>query len=104
MIRPVFLLSFFLMGVVLAQDEAVEDESTTEAVSESTDDAEDDVVLDGSEDHSADDEDIFVPTDEVSYQQSVLGQAGVTELRLSYRDYGVDPRVDLGFRIARNVD
>ena len=31
-------------------------------------------------------------------------QAGVTELRLSYRDYGVDPRVDLGFRIARNVD
>ena len=71
MIRPVFLLSFFLMGVVLAQDEAVEDESTTEAVSESTDDAEDDVVLDGSEDHSADDEDIFVPTDEVSYQQSV---------------------------------
>ena len=71
MIRPVLLLSFFLMGVVLAQDEAVEDESTTEPVSESTDDAEDDVVLDGSEDHSADDEDIFVPTDEVSYQQSV---------------------------------
>ena len=31
-------------------------------------------------------------------------QAGVTELRMSYRDYGVDPRVDLGFRIARNVD
>lgn len=30
--------------------------------------------------------------------------AGVTELRLSYRDYGVDPRIDLGFRIARNVD
>jgi formylglycine-generating enzyme required for sulfatase activity len=30
--------------------------------------------------------------------------AGITELRLSYRDYGVDPRVDVGFRIARNVD
>ena len=30
--------------------------------------------------------------------------AGFTEMRLSYRDYGVDARVDLGFRIARNVD
>ncbi len=30
--------------------------------------------------------------------------AGVTELRLSYRDYGTDARVDVGFRIARNVD
>lgn len=30
--------------------------------------------------------------------------AGITELRLSYRDYGTDPRVDVGFRIARNVD
>jgi hypothetical protein len=25
----------------------------------------------------------------------------ITELRLSYRDYGDDPRPDLGFRIAR---
>ncbi len=30
--------------------------------------------------------------------------AGITELRLSYRDYGDEPRVDVGFRIARNVD
>ena len=30
--------------------------------------------------------------------------AGFTELRLSYRDYGNDKRVDVGFRIARNVD
>jgi formylglycine-generating enzyme required for sulfatase activity len=30
--------------------------------------------------------------------------AGITEMRLSYRDYGTDPRVDLGFRIARNAD
>jgi formylglycine-generating enzyme required for sulfatase activity len=30
--------------------------------------------------------------------------AGVTELRLSYRDYGTDPRIDVGFRIARNVE
>ena len=31
-------------------------------------------------------------------------QAGIAELRLSYRDYGAEPRVDVGFRIARNVD
>ena len=30
--------------------------------------------------------------------------AGFTELRLSYRDYGTDARVDVGFRIARNLD
>jgi formylglycine-generating enzyme required for sulfatase activity len=30
--------------------------------------------------------------------------AGFTEMRLSYRDYGAEPRVDVGFRIARNVD
>ena len=30
--------------------------------------------------------------------------AGVTELRMSYRDYGMDARVDVGFRIARNID
>jgi len=30
--------------------------------------------------------------------------AGVTELRLSYRDYGNEPRSDVGFRLARNAD
>jgi len=30
--------------------------------------------------------------------------AGFTEMRLSYRDYGTEPRVDLGFRLARNID
>jgi formylglycine-generating enzyme required for sulfatase activity len=30
--------------------------------------------------------------------------AGVTELRLSYRDYSAVARADLGFRIARNAD
>tara|TARA_Y100000389_G_C17467844_1_gene527344 strand:+ start:4160 stop:6586 length:2427 start_codon:yes stop_codon:yes gene_type:complete len=30
--------------------------------------------------------------------------AGFSELRLSYRDYGMYARVDLGFRIARNAD
>ena len=30
--------------------------------------------------------------------------AGVTELRLSYRDYSAQARADVGFRIARNAD
>ena len=30
--------------------------------------------------------------------------AGMTELRLSYRDYGSEARPDLGFRIARNAE
>lgn len=30
--------------------------------------------------------------------------AGVTELRLSYRDYGDESRTDVGFRIVRNAD
>ena len=30
--------------------------------------------------------------------------AGFTELRMSYRDYGTEARVDVGFRIARNLD
>jgi formylglycine-generating enzyme required for sulfatase activity len=29
---------------------------------------------------------------------------GVTELRMSYRDYGTEPRIDLGFRIVRNAE
>ncbi|WP_461480876.1 PEGA domain-containing protein [Porticoccus sp.] len=30
--------------------------------------------------------------------------SNITELRLSYRDYGVEPRDDLGFRVARYVE
>jgi len=30
--------------------------------------------------------------------------SGITELRMSYRDYGIEPRADLGFRIARNAE
>ena len=30
--------------------------------------------------------------------------AGIMELRLSYRDFGTEPRTDVGFRIARNVE
>ena len=30
--------------------------------------------------------------------------AGIVELRFSYRDFGTEPRTDVGFRIARNVE
>jgi formylglycine-generating enzyme required for sulfatase activity len=30
--------------------------------------------------------------------------AGVTELRLSYRDFGSKGRIDVGFRLARNAE
>ena len=30
--------------------------------------------------------------------------AGITELRSSYRDFGSKGRIDVGFRIARNVN
>ncbi len=30
--------------------------------------------------------------------------AGIVELRLSYRDFGTEPRTDVGFRLARNVE
>ena len=30
--------------------------------------------------------------------------SGITELRMSYRDYGIEPRNDLGFRIVRNTE
>lgn len=30
--------------------------------------------------------------------------AGITELRLSYRNFGTEPRADVGFRLARNVE
>ena len=30
--------------------------------------------------------------------------SSITELRLSFRDYGIDPRDDVGFRIARYVE
>jgi hypothetical protein len=31
-------------------------------------------------------------------------QGTVGELRLSYRDYGTKPRVDVGFRVARYAE
>ena len=49
------------------------------------------------------------PTGPADGEYRVIRGAGwmhdsVTELRLSYRDYGVDPRPDVGFRIARFLD
>ncbi len=30
--------------------------------------------------------------------------AGILQLRLAFRDYGAEPRYDVGFRIARNAE
>ncbi len=35
---------------------------------------------------------------------SSWAQASVTQIRLSHRDFGVEPRFDLGFRVARYLD
>ena len=35
---------------------------------------------------------------------SSWAQASITEMRLSYRDFGVEPRYDVGFRVARYLE
>lgn len=83
MIRTIIILSLFLTTAVLAQDGASQDEAVSETgddpVESSTDDAQDDSldddleddILSGNQDHTEDDDDIFVPTDEISFQQSI---------------------------------
>lgn len=71
------LLLFLMLAVGVAawaQDDAT-DETATESAPESIDELSeaelDDLDLDSNEDHTEEDEDIFRPTDVVSYQQSV---------------------------------
>ncbi len=35
---------------------------------------------------------------------SSWAQASITEMRLSYRDFGIEPRYDIGFRVARYLE
>ena len=46
------------------------------------------------------------PADGTTYviRGSSWRHAGEMELRLSFRDYGRDPRPDVGFRLARYVE
>lgn len=79
MIRSIFILLLFLTAAVLAQDGPSEDEAAPETSSESVDEGQDeglddeleDDILSGNQDHTEDDEDIFVPTEEISFQQSI---------------------------------
>lgn len=74
MIRSIMILLLFLTATVLAQDEVSEDDAateTSESERDSGDDEFEDDILSGNQDHTEDDEDIFVPTEEISFQQSI---------------------------------
>ena len=74
MLRLLLLLIFAVCTAAWAQDD-VTDDTATESAPESVDDLSeeelDDLDLSSNEDHTEEDEDIFRPTDVVSYQQSV---------------------------------
>lgn len=75
MYRLILLAIFATATAVWAQDPTPESESVTEPETEEveglTQEELDDLELDSQEDHTEEDEDIFKPTDAVSYQQSV---------------------------------
>jgi biopolymer transport protein ExbD len=76
MIRLSVLLVFFLAHLAFAQEDGVVSSPDTQTAAEETDedesiDFEELEDFDINADHTEEDEDVFVPTDEVSYQQSV---------------------------------
>lgn len=75
MYRLILLAIFATATAVWAQDPVAEDESVsepeTETVEELTAEELADLDLDSQQDHTEDDEDVFTPTDVVSFQQSV---------------------------------
>ena len=75
MYRLILLAILATATAVWAQETTPDDESAskpdTETVDESAAEELDDVILDNQEDHTEDDEDVFKPTDVVSYSQSV---------------------------------
>ena len=75
MYRLIILAIFITATVVWAQDPASDDESAanteTEAAEELPEDGLDDLDLDSQQDHTEEDDDVFKPTDVVSFQQSV---------------------------------
>jgi hypothetical protein len=83
MYRLILLALFASATAVWAQDSAPEDEPVSEPVIEPVSEPEakepeglsaeelDDLDLDRQEDHTEEDDDVFKPTDVVSYQQSV---------------------------------
>lgn len=74
MLRILVFLMFAVGTAAWAQDDATDDtatESTPESNEELSEAELDDLDLDSNEDHTEEDDDIFRPTDVVSYQQSV---------------------------------
>ena len=75
MYRLILLFIFATATVVWAQDPAPEDEPVsvpeTDALEGLSEEELADLELDSQQDHTEDDEDVFTPTDVVSFQQSV---------------------------------
>jgi hypothetical protein len=75
MYRLIVLAIFATATTAWAQDPAPEDETVSEPETEAreglSEEELDDLDLDGQEDHTKEDEDVFKPTDVVSFQQSV---------------------------------
>lgn len=77
MVRLLLLAVFILASAVWAQESAEEDASASDVVVEAdsleglTEEELDDLDIDSQEDHTEEDEDVFKPTEEVSYEQSL---------------------------------
>ena len=79
MVRLLILAVFILASAVWAQESAEEDVTASEVVVEAeadpleglTEEELEDLDIDSQEDHTEEDEDVFKPTDEVSYEQSL---------------------------------
>ncbi len=81
MYRIILLLILALATAVWAQDSAEEDVTATvpetetefevESIVELSEEEFEDLGIDGQDDHTEEDEDVFKPTDAVSYQQSI---------------------------------
>ena len=75
MLRLLLVLTLGIALAAWAQDDETDDSATTDPVPESIDEMSeeelDDLDLDRNQDHTEEDEDVFKPTDAVSYQQSV---------------------------------
>ena len=70
----IILLIFLNQNVVHAQDSSVEDKPIKSSIDVSEEDSNEnleDIILDTDESYSEEDEDIFKPSDEVSYSQQI---------------------------------
>lgn len=75
MYRYILMVLFATATAVWAQDQSADEEAATESaaktVEEMTEAELDDLDLDDNQDYTEEDEDVFIPSDVVSYQQSV---------------------------------